>query len=526
MQELAVNGRMASRPTVLFWLGAAAFVAMMGYVFEAGLAEMAREWQNPEYGHAYFIPVISLFLIWQKRHVLKTLAWQPSWLGLLVFAAGLSLGLIGELSTLFVIVQYGFVITLIGGILALTGWPVTRLLWAPLLFLVFMVPLPDFLYQQLSTRLQLVSSELGAAIIRALGISVFVEGNVIDLGVYQLQVVEACNGLRYLFPLMTIAFIAAYFFRAPLWKKIVIFASSVPIAILMNSFRIGVIGVLVELSGISAAEGFLHFFEGWAVFMLCIGILLAEMALLARVGPNPQPLSQLFTIETEPAPPGRPAIAQPRLNTPFTIALALLIAAALLSDTLKQRQEEALARQSFVNFPLQLGSWQGRHDRLEDMYIDVLKFDDYLLADFHGPEREYINLYVAYYASQRKGQSAHSPRTCIPGGGWEIADLTTVTIPPARAGDQPFKVNRLVIQRNRERQLVYYWFKERERLVTNEYVVKALLFWDALTRNRTDGALIRLTTFVDAGDNIDVIDRRMTEFARLVQDALLPYAPD
>lgn len=526
MQELVVNGRIASRPSLAFWLGVGVFLLLMGYVFQDGLARMTREWQNPEYGHSYFIPLISLFLIWQKRFVLQTLPWQPSWTGVLIVAAGLALSLIGELATLFVIVQYAFLITLFGAVLALTGWRVTRALWAPLLFLVFMVPLPDFLYHQLSTRLQLVSSELGAAIIQAFGISVLVEGNVIDLGAYQLQVVEACNGLRYLFPLMTIAFIAAYFFRASLWKKAVIFAASVPIAILMNSFRIGVIGLLVEFSGTGAAEGFLHFFEGWVVFMLCIGILLGGMALLGRVGPDPQPLRALFTIQTEPAPAGSRALASPQLNAPFAVALALLALTAIGLPMMKGRQEVPLPRASFINFPMELGAWKGEHDRLEKMYIDFLKFDDYLLADYAIGRSDHVNLYIAYYASQRKGQSAHSPRTCIPGGGWEISKLSTITIPPATAADAPFNVNRLVIQRGRERQLVYYWFKERDRFVTNEYAVKALLFWDALTRNRTDGALIRLTAYVEPNANIEDIDRRMAEFARLVERNIRTFVPD
>jgi EpsI family protein len=173
-----------------------------------------------------------------------------------------------------------------------------------------------------------------------------------------------------------------------------------------------------------------------------------------------------------------------------------------------------------------VGGCQGRHDRLEQVYIDALKFDDYLLVDYVGPKREHINLYMAYYGSQRKGQSAHSPRSCIPGGGWEIASLTTVPIPLLNATDVPFNANRLVIQRGRERQLVYYWFKQRERLVTNEYAVKALLFWDALTRNRTDGALVRLTAYVDPSENIEAVDRRLSEFARLVENGIVHFVPD
>jgi EpsI family protein len=254
------------------------------------------------------------------------------------------------------------------------------------------------------------------------------------------------------------------------------------------------------------------------------------MTLLGRIGPNPQPLSALFTIQTEAPPrelaPLPPGAARPRLNAPFVSALALLTAAALLSGMVQGRHELAPAHKPLVAFPMHLGDWQGQQDRLEKYYVDALKFDDYLLADYVGPKHQQINLYIAYYASQRKGQSAHSPRTCIPGGGWDISSLSTVTIPPATASDRPLRINRLLIQRDRDRQLVYYWFKERDRLLTNEYAVKGFLFWDALTRNRTDGALIRLTSHIDPTENIEAVDHRLTEFARSVADNIQPFIPD
>ena len=102
---------------------------------------------------------------------------------------------------------------------------------------------------------------------------VFLDGNVIDLGVYKLMVAEACSGLRYLFPIMSFTYVFAVLYRGPRWHKAVLLLSAVPIAVLMNSFRIGVIGILVDRYGIAQAEGFLHVFEGWVVFLTCIGIL-------------------------------------------------------------------------------------------------------------------------------------------------------------------------------------------------------------------------------------------------------------
>src|SRR5207245_1672825 len=151
--------------------------------------------------------------------------------------------------------HYAFLLVIYGLVLALTGPAIFRRLWMPLLMLVFAIPLPSFFNNSLSLHLQLLSSGLGVWVIRAAGISVLLEGNVIDLGSYQLEVAEACSGLRYLFPLMTLAFIVAYLFRGPMWKRIALFLSSVPITIVMNSLRIGFIGITVERWGSGMAEG-------------------------------------------------------------------------------------------------------------------------------------------------------------------------------------------------------------------------------------------------------------------------------
>src|SRR4029079_8443440 len=118
--------------------------------------------------------------------------------------------------------------------------------------------------------------------IRLVGIPVYLEGNVIDLGVYKLQVVEACSGLRYLYPLLSLGFLAAYLFQAPLWQRAIVFLSTIPITILMNSLRIAIVGILVNSYGPQDADGFLHMFEGWIIFIACAGVLVAEMALFAR----------------------------------------------------------------------------------------------------------------------------------------------------------------------------------------------------------------------------------------------------
>lgn len=499
---------------------------LLAAIFYDGLYFMVDNWSRDEYSHGYLLPIIAGYFIWQKKNELSVVEFSGSWIGAAVFCLGLLGFLVGELSTLYTVIQYSFLITLGGLMLAVMGWPAFRIIMVPFLILFFMVPLPSFLYNNLSAFLQLISSKLGVEVIRQFGISVFLEGNVIDLGKFKMQVVEACSGLRYLFPLMSLGFIAAYLYRDSFWKKAVVFLSTIPITVLMNSFRIGAIGVTVEYWGQEMAEGFLHDFEGWIVFMACTTVLIAEMWLLSRIGRDSLPFSEVFAIDP-PAPlPKADKVQNRSIPTTLYLAVVLLVTMAVASSLLPERDEIIPDRVAFKDFPLQVGEWEGKRDKLESIYLDALKLSDYIIADYTDKGKRSVNFYVAYYESQRKGVSAHSPRSCLPGGGWRIKELDQIPVKDVTISGEPLVVNRVVIQLGDVKQLVYYWFQQRGRVITSEYMVKWYLFWDALTKQRTDGALVRLTTLVPPGKDISKSDRLLQEFARDVGGELDKYIPE
>jgi exosortase D (VPLPA-CTERM-specific) len=494
---------------------------------KSGLAQMFG-WllERPEYSHGIIIPFIAAFLIWQLRDRLERLRFTGSWAGLITVLCGAVLGIVGKISSLFTIEQYSVFVVLYGLVLALTGWRVFRLLWIPLLILVFMVPLPEFLYQNFSAQLQLISSHMGVWLIRLLGISVFVEGNVIDLGNYKLQVAEACDGLRYLFPLMTIGFLMAYFFKVALWKRVLLFLSSIPITILMNSFRIGTIGVMVENWGIGMAEGFLHEFQGWVVFMASGGLMLLEMILLSRLGSERRALPELFGLEFPAPTPTSPRPTSRALPGSLYSSVALLMVVATLSLVLPERSESIPHRSNFVEYPNSLGEWHGRRETMEAVYLNQLMLDDYYMGNFSRGDDSPVNFYVAWYDSQRAGRSAHSPRSCLPGGGWRIEAFKQVVLPGVHVGKNALQVNRVLIRMGNQTQLVYYWFQQRGRIITNEYAAKWYLLWDSIARNRTDGALVRLVVALPPGASESAADKKLTEFARISTAVLAPYVPD
>lgn len=511
------------------WLIAAwaALLLLLYLPFGDGLNHMYSKWTTmEEYSHAMLIPFISMFLIWQKKDQLEQIHFKGSIIGIAMLFLGIFLFVMGELSSLFVIVQYSFVVVVIALFYAVMGWRAFKLVAIPLAILFLMIPLPNFIYNNLSSKLQLISSQIGVGVIRLFDISVFLEGNVIDLGSFQLQVVEACSGLRYLFPLMALGFIMAYFYKSALWKRVVVFLTSIPLTVFMNSIRIGVIGVTVEYWGQDMAEGFLHDFEGWFVFMICAAILLAEMWLLVKLSKEKRPFREVFGLEFPEPSPQNADLKKRSINPHFIIASVMVAATIALSFSISHREEIIPQRKLFSTYPDQIGNWTGYRNSLEKIYIDALKFEDYIISDYKNDKGDAVNFYVAYYESQRKGESVHSPRSCIPGSGMRINSLETYAVPGVEIAGAQLMVNRAVITEGDRTSLIYYWFQQRGRSITNEYMVKWWLFTDALTKNRSDGSLVRLTALVPPGSTPEDMDKVLTEFAGEVAGTLGDYIPN
>ena len=516
----------------MFWGVLAVVMTALSYLYADSLRFLMQTWlEDDNYSHGPFIPLISLYLIWLRRTQLQTIERHGSWWGLPIVAAGLFVYVVGEFAAMHSIVQFSLWIVIVGLLACVIGLPGIRLLAFPLLYLLAAVPLPTFLQGELSNRLQLWSSALGIGCLQLIGVMAYREGNVIDLGPIQLQVVEACSGIRYLYPLMALTLLCAYLYRESFWKRALLVLSSIPISILLNGFRIGAIGLLVETYGGSAAEGFGHFFEGWVFFVASLGLLCAEMWVLARVGSRTTRRSFAQLI----GPPESGIAASTRAVHPSAVFVSLapvltggvlLILAAFAATSVTPNEFPPPARQSFLDFPLQLGEWGGASSVMERQYLDALQLDDYVLADYSAVEKVPVNVYVAYYQSPKKGLSSHSPRQCIPGGGWEITSFDTVRLDHASGIAPALEVNRVAIQKGGQKQIVYYWFKQRDRLITSEYLVKFFLFWDSLTRHRADGALVRLVSSVYAGETEEIVDGRLQTMAGLVTPLLGRYVPD
>jgi len=509
-----------------FWLALA--VGAGALVFHPGIAGLLTAWARPEYSHGPLIPVISGYLFLRQLKLVPAQAGRTGtrWPGALVVLAAVLMAVVGRLSGFDEIVAYALILWIGGLILTSMGWERGRHFWPPVLHLVFMLPLPDVFYYKASLTLQLISSVIGVEIVRAFGIPVFLEGNIIDLGVYKLQVAEACSGLRYIFPIMSFTYIFAVLYQGPVWIKAVLLLAAVPLAILMNSIRIGFIGIMVDNYGIGAAEGFMHLFEGWVIFLLCIAAMIGLARLMQRLTGDRRPFAEALDLDVSGLAPQLARVGDIRpsaalLGTSAAIAAVggLMLAAPAIGLA---RTPEPVERTPFAFFPETLGGWQaGPRKTLSERVEQVLAADDYIITDYRHPDQPTgVNFYVAWYLDQRDG-GTHSPEICIPGGGWEIDALerTQVAIETAE-GPRQVRLNRIVIRNGMRRQLAYYWYDQRGRHLASDIAAKGWLLWDAASTGRSDGALVRLVTTMLPGEEIPDAERRIRAFMRLAMPEL------
>ena len=471
-----------------------------------GLIALASAWATPEYSHGPLIPVISGFLLLRELRDRAQDGTTPGrgdrvpGLMLGLFALGLALagGRTGipDLSAYAVILWTGAIL------LCAMGWRRGRRHWAPVLHLVFMLPLPQVLYWHATTGLQTLSSELGVALLRGMGVPVLLNGHVIDLGVWKLQVAEACSGLRYLFPILSFSYLIAILYRGPFWHRAVLFALAAPVAVGLNAARIGVIGWLTDRHGIAQAEGALHVFEGWVVFGLCVAVLLLAAAGLGRLrGTAAGPLLDLDASGV--AGQSRRLAGIGGAGALAALALAWAGAGLTLTGGVAAPPVPDLTAMSEVP------GWTATDVPLDPAVARVLAADaarDVRLTAA-GTQAPPVHAFVAWYARQTGGAGGlHAPEVCLPAGGWEIASIDVVRIDARPA-------NRAVITRGLERQMVVWWFEARGRRRAGAWQAKFDALRDALTTGRSDGALVRFTTPIGPGEDGAAAEARLRHAA-------------
>jgi exosortase D (VPLPA-CTERM-specific) len=471
-------------------------------------------WDSEDNSYAYLIVPVFIFLLWEKRPVFHFGEFSWNLWGLVVVALSILVMVAGELGSMETLLFVGIWGCIVGVLFILYGLRLAKL-WFPVLILVFIVPLPPFINRLLTFNFKMAASSLSVMMLRLTGVSVFQTGNIIDLGITQLQVVDACSGLRYFVSLVLIGLLVSHFFCRRLWQKGLLLLLVMPVSIVVTSFRIFVTAKLHLWGYPELAENLFHDLAGLVIFMLAGSILFGIAMVLSRLDSRPEP-------QLRPDRRGRPRAAWLAVTVTLVICLAFLTGGQTLQrlPTAKNLPERA----SFETFPMTIAGWQAKREYLSQAIIDSLWSDDYVSATYFAPDnRHAIHLLIPFYEYQGTRHTAHAPQSCMLGGGWTLINSHEYS---ATTGDGTrFPIMTTVWEMGDTRLLGSYFFFQRGRTITSPWMNKYWLMVDAFTRRRTDGALVRAEMVMIPGQTVDEAFEVLEAFVGELYGVLPEYVP-
>jgi exosortase len=266
------------------WQGAL-IVAVMLALYAPVLWRLVQQWYNdPDYSHGFLVPFLSAYLIWQRRDKLAQVVRRPSNSGLLVVVASLGLLFLGSLGAELFLTRISVVVTLCGLIVYFSGWPLLRAMAFPLAFLLFAIPIPVLIYNEIVFPLQFIASRFATSCLEMLNLfPIMREGNVLIMPGMRLEVVEACSGIRSLMSLLALAAGYGYLAEKSVAVRWFMFLAMVPLAIISNGTRVMITALMTNYLGPRAAEGFMHEFSGWVIFVVATALFLGLHSLTVVV---------------------------------------------------------------------------------------------------------------------------------------------------------------------------------------------------------------------------------------------------
>lgn len=257
--------------------------AILVAVYLPFIRTMVQDWNtNDNFSHGYLIPVISAFMLWSMRRELKQVSISPCNWGVPLIVLGLIQLVVGKIGSEYFLQRTSMIIVFFGLSFFLLGKSFTKKISVPILYLIFMIPIPAIVWNEVAFPMQLFASGLAERVVQTIGIPVFRGGNILHLSNTTLEVVDACSGLRSLMSMLAMSAAMAHLFGRSKKRKCVLFISAVPIAIFVNIIRLTFTAVLASRFGEKIAQGFLHEFSGWMIFILGLGMLISVHILLSK----------------------------------------------------------------------------------------------------------------------------------------------------------------------------------------------------------------------------------------------------
>ena len=491
----------------------AAVTLALLFAYHGALASMVRQWNNsPMYSYGFMVPLVSAYLLWSRRQGLRALTPRPSWaLGSAVLLAGVLMTIAGRLGGIQVLEQVAFLVSLTGAVLILFGVAYLRVVWAPLAYLLLMVPLWDAFTEGLHEPFQQRSAAIGVWLLQVIGVPAFREGTFITLPNLQIEVARVCSGVNYLVAVVALGLPLSYLFLRDNWRRLVLLVVAVLVAALSNGLRVALIGTLAYYEVGSPLHGPFHVLHGLFVAGVGYVVLFAGLGVLAPKHDR-EPAAMVSA-------PGRSAVnGGGRGRFVALPASVVLILVFLLtgSNVLARPSRPVPLDGGLDALPAQLGEWTAdplSRARLEAAPIEWPGADVEIARRYRRADGAVVDLYLGYFASQEQSRELVTYRS---------ADVHSHAVRSSvgRAGGRRFDAN--YVGPDRQGVSRMFWYDVDAQPETSPYVVKARTLWNAVRGARSNGAVIVLSTQTSGGS---APDRTLGDIAALVQEALAARLP-
>lgn len=477
--------------------------------------KLVGQWESGDNDYCYLVVPLVLYLCWEKRESFRfaEFSWNP--LGLLLGLPAVGLIYAGQLGSVETLVFIGLWGLIVAGCLTLYGRRAGHLFF-PLLILLFIVPLPAFINRNLTFNMKMLASALSAVLLRLSGITVLLEGNVLDLGVQKMQVVDACSGLRYMVSMVLMALLVCYYFVRDWWRWVAVFALVGPLMILVNGMRIFSTGLLLLHGYPQFAEGGYHDAAGLVLFMVAGVILYGVASQLRKVGSSAW-VEKRDVLELR--------VVRRGWQLLLVVGFCLLTIASGLALQKISTSPTHPPREKFASFPMVIDGWRGEWHYLSKEILAALWADDYVNATYQKTGSSgVIYLLIPFYEYQGTEHTAHAPQSCLLGGGFSLTRSAKRLVPVGQG--KTLEVMTMVLDKGESRMLGSYFFLQRGRVITSPWLNKFYLMWDSMAKKRTDGALVRVEMSLAPNQEVEAGFAELEKFLGQIWPLLPKYVPE
>jgi EpsI family protein len=423
-----------------------------------------------------------------------------------MFAAAIML-LAGDFLGFRVLAHLSILPMLVGVIVAVWAAEAARRMWFPLVFLVFMVPIPPSITQSVALNLKLLAAETSVRLANLFTLPMVRQGSYVHFGDDSLLVGDICGGLRSLISLLALAALVAFLSRAKTWARVILLAMSGPIAIVANVVRIFFLCVVGFYWGSDTAGGRVHDYSGFMIYAVAIALLLGSDSLLRRVGGS-RSERPLFDASPE------AAVAPGRAQRAISVAAAAVLAAVTTAHVGIVRAQGGTrgAPEEFAfEIPSKVVDYRqiGQDFDIDERTRELLQTSTILIRNYRAPNRRPVQLTIVYAGSTRR--SLHFPEVCLVGEGWEIVRQESSNVGVL------FTARRLILVKGEQSQAVLYWFKTGGHVTGNYFLNAWQWARNQITFGSPTSAMFKLTTPVSS-------DGEAGAFAAL-EDFAAKFAP-